>query len=74
MDIADQASDREMADREFALAARRAARLGARPRTPSTAASRSRKGASKPYPVSRSAWNARPFKNIKGEPTHDRTS
>ena len=26
MDIADQASDREMADREFALAARRAAR------------------------------------------------
>ena len=26
MDIADQASDREMADREFALAAQRAAR------------------------------------------------
>ena len=53
MDIADQASDREMADREFALAAQRA---------------------DKPYPASRSAWNAKPFKNIKGEPTHGRTS
>lgn len=30
MDIADQASDREMADREFALAARRAARPAGR--------------------------------------------
>ena len=30
MDIADQASDREMADREFALAARRAARQSGR--------------------------------------------
>ena len=30
MDIADQASDREMADREFALAAQRAARQSGR--------------------------------------------
>jgi len=75
MDIADQASDREMADREFALAARRAARPAGRShRTAWIAASRFRKHASKPYPASRSAWNARPFKNIKGEPTHDRTS
>lgn len=67
MDIADQASDREMADREFALAAQRAARSAG----PSCSHCLD---CGEPIPASRFAWNANPHKNIKGEPTHDRTN
>lgn len=76
MDIADQASDREKWPTGNSPSPRSAppARRGRRARIAWTVASRSRQRASRPYPASRFAWNANPHKNIKGEPTHDRTN